>query len=135
MNTKKILLSLTVLILGVLGLNAQSQVISGPAISVNEEVHDYGNIAYDSPGTYEFIVTNIGTEPLIISDCSGSCGCTVPTCDKNPIMPGQTSQIKVKYDTKRQGPFTKTVTVNSNAKNEPSKILTIKGTVGANPNG
>lgn len=117
------------------GINAQSQVITGPAISVNEETHDYGNIGYDSPGTYDFIVTNIGTEPLIISNCSGSCGCTVPTCDTNPIMPGQNSQIKVKYDTKRPGAFTKTVTVNSNASNEPTKILTIKGTVGANPNG
>lgn len=132
---KKALLSLSFLVLAVCGMNAQKQLVSGPSISINEEVHDYGNIEYDSPGTYEFIVTNTGTEPLIISNCSGSCGCTVPTCDTNPIMPGDKSPIKVKYDTKRSGPFTKTVTVNSNATNEPSKILTIKGTVGANPNG
>ncbi len=132
---QKILLSLVFVIAGVCGMNAQKQLVSGPAIVVNEETHDYGNIEYDSPGTYEFIVTNTGTEPLIISNCSGSCGCTVPTCDNNPILPGEKSQIKVKYDTKRVGPFTKTVTVNSNATNEPSKILTIKGTVGANPNG
>jgi len=132
---KKIFLSLTLVFLAVCGINAQTQLVSGPAISVNEEVHDYGTIDYDSPGTYEFIVTNTGTEPLIISNCSGSCGCTVPTCDTNPVMPGEKSQIKVKYDTKRVGPFTKTVTVNSNATNEPSKILTIKGTVGANPAG
>lgn len=132
---KKALLSLAFAVIAVLGMNAQKQLVSGPAISVNEDVHDYGNIGYDSAGTYEFIVTNTGTEPLIISNCSGSCGCTVPTCDTNPVLPGEKSQIKVKYDTKRVGPFTKTVTVNSNATNEPSKILTIKGTVGANPNG
>ncbi|HEY8405105.1 MAG TPA: DUF1573 domain-containing protein [Flavobacteriales bacterium] len=126
---KRIILSLTFLIVAVSAMTAQKELISGPAISVNEEVHDYGTIPYDSPGTYEFIVTNTGTEPLIISNCSGSCGCTVPTCDTNPIMPGEQSKIKVKYDTKRVGPFTKTVTVNSNATNEPSKILTIKGTV------
>jgi hypothetical protein len=126
---KRIILSLTLLILAVSAMTAQKQLISGPAISVNEDVHDYGTIAFDSPGTYEFIVTNTGTEPLILSNCSGSCGCTVPTCDTNPIMPGEQSKIKVKYDTKRVGPFSKTVTVNSNASNEPSKILTIKGTV------
>jgi hypothetical protein len=126
---KRIILSLTFLIVAVSAMTAQKQLISGPAISVNEDVHDYGTIAFDSPGTYEFIVTNTGTEPLILSNCSGSCGCTVPTCDTNPIMPGEQSKIKVKYDTKRVGPFSKTVTVNSNASNEPSKILTIKGTV------
>jgi hypothetical protein len=131
---KRIILSLTFLIVAVSAMTAQKQLISGPAISVNEEVHDYGTVAFDSPGTYDFIVTNTGTEPLILSNCSGSCGCTVPTCDSNPIMPGEQSKIKVKYDTKRVGPFTKTVTVNSNATNEPSKILTIKGTVAPESN-
>ena len=94
------------------------------------ETHDYGTIKQGAYGTYEFKFTNTGNEPLIISTARGSCGCTVPTYPKEPIMKGQTSVIKVSYDTKRVGPFTKTVTIESNAKTNP-KMLTIKGVVEA----
>jgi hypothetical protein len=70
---------------------------------------------------------------LIISDAQGSCGCTVPTYPKNtPIKPGETQVIKVTYDTKRPGNFTKTVTIHSNAKT-PEKVITIKGVVESAP--
>ena len=113
---------------------AQNQLTTGPAISVDKEVHDYGNIPYNADGTCEFKVTNTGTEPLIMSKCKGSCGCTVPKCDPNPILPGESSIITVKYDTKRSGPINKSVTINSNAVNEPAKIVRIKGNVGPDPN-
>lgn len=93
------------------------------------DVHDFGTIEYAGNGTYEFKFKNTGKEPLIISDAKGSCGCTVPTYPKNvPIKPGESQVIKVTYDTKRAGNFTKTVTIHSNAKT-PEKILTIKGHV------
>ena len=70
---------------------------------------------------------------MIITDAKGSCGCTVPTYPKNiPIKPGETQAIKVTYDTKRPGNFTKTVTIHSNAKT-PEKVITIKGMVQAAP--
>ena len=94
------------------------------------ETHDYGTIKQGANGTYEFKFSNTGNEPLIISTARGSCGCTVPTYPKEPIMKGQTSVIKVSYDTKRVGPFTKTVTIESNGKTNP-KMLTIKGVVEA----
>jgi len=108
---------------------AQKEIISGPAISLDKDTHDYGTIKLGADGNCQFTVTNIGTEPLIISNCQGTCGCTVPQCDKAPIMPGQTSVIKVAYDTKRVGPFTKGVTISSNAVNESSKMINITGTV------
>ena len=93
------------------------------------DVHDFGTIEYAGNGTYEFKFKNTGKEPLIISDAKGSCGCTVPTYPKNiPIKPGETQVIKVTYDTKRPGNFTKTVTIHSNAKTG-EKVLTIKGHV------
>jgi hypothetical protein len=64
----------------------------------------------------------------VISDAKGSCGCTVPKWPKEPILKGQSGMINVSYDTKRPGPFTKTVTVTSNAKTA-TKVLTIKGVV------
>lgn len=130
---KKILFSLS-LALGVATTAfAQPELITGPAISLDKETHDYGDIAYDANGACQFKVTNTGTEPLVISNCQGSCGCTVPKCDPNPIAPGASSFIDVKYDTKRPGPFQKSVTINSNAVNSPVKVVTIKGTVGPDP--
>lgn len=98
-------------------------------MTFEKDVHDFGTIEYEGNGTYEFKFKNTGTEPLIISDAKGSCGCTVPTYPKNvPIKPGESQVIKVTYDTKRPGNFTKTVTINSNAKT-PQKVITIKGIV------
>jgi hypothetical protein len=91
---------------------------------------DYGTVtkADESAAAREFKFTNTGKSPLIISGCKGSCGCTVPTCPTEPILPGGKGSIKVHYDINRVGPFTKTVTVTSNAKN-PNETLKITGTV------
>ncbi len=97
-------------------------------ITFENETHDYGTIKQGANGTYEFKFKNTGKEPLIISNAQGSCGCTVPAWPKEPILPGQGNVIKVTYDTKRVGPFTKAVTLTSNAKT-PSKIINIKGVV------
>jgi hypothetical protein len=91
---------------------------------------DYGTVnkGDESNATRMFKFTNTGKSPLIISSCRGSCGCTVPTCPTEPILPGKSGEIKVHYDINRVGPFTKTVTVTSNAKN-PNETLKIAGTV------
>lgn len=91
---------------------------------------DYGTVTKgdESAASREFKFSNTGKSPLIISDCRGSCGCTVPTCPKEPILPGAKGSIKVHYDINRVGPFTKTVTVTSNAKS-PNETLKITGTV------
>jgi len=111
------------------GFATAQEVTNGPMITVDKEVHDYGTIAQGADGTCEFTVTNTGTEPLILTRCKGSCGCTVPKCEKAPIKPGDTSAISVKYDTNRVGPINKSVTITSNAVNEPTKVVRIKGKV------
>lgn len=95
-------------------------------------VHDYGNIKQGDNGECVFKFKNTGKEPLIISNCQGSCGCTVPACPKDPILPGKTGEIKVKYDTQRVGPISKSVTVQSNAKSG-MVTLQIKGNIEAKP--
>lgn len=102
---------------------------TGPMLSIDKEVHDYGTITQGNNGDCEFTVTNTGDQPLIISQCQGSCGCTVPNCDTAPIKPGATSVIKVHYDSNRVGAINKSVTITSNATNAPSKVVTIKGTI------
>jgi len=128
---KKVLFTL---VLGAVAFIGSAQ-DSGPMISLNKDTHDYGTIKLNADGNCEFVVTNTGTEPLIMSNCKGSCGCTVPKCEKNPIMPGESSIIKVAYDTKRVGPINKSVTITSNAVNEPTKVIRIKGTVEGDPAG
>ena len=98
-------------------------------LTLDKEVHDYGTIKQGANGECVFVVKNTGSAPLIISNCKGSCGCTVPQCDKAPIAPGGTQEIKVKYDTKRVGPINKSVTITSNATNTPTKMIRIKGNV------
>ena len=101
-------------------------------IKFDKAVHDYGTIKQGGNGECEFKFINNGKEPLVITNCQGSCGCTVPTCPKEPILPGKSGVMKVKYDTQRVGPIYKTVTVNSNAKSG-TVTLQIKGTVDAVP--
>ena len=101
---------------------------NAPTITFDSEVVDYGTIEQGADGVREFKFTNNGKEPLIISNARGSCGCTVPTWPKEPIKPGESSVIKVKYDTKRLGAINKSVTITSNAAT-PTKVVRIKGKI------
>ena len=105
---------------------AQAQKVA--KIEFKSETIDYGEIMKGSDGLRVFQFTNVGDAPLVIEDVKSSCGCTVPKKPEEPIMPGKTGEIEVKYDTKRVGPIRKTVTVYSNAV-EPTKALKIKGLV------
>ncbi|MCO6485236.1 MAG: DUF1573 domain-containing protein [Saprospiraceae bacterium] len=100
----------------------------GPVMSFESMEVDYGKIEQNADGNRKFVFTNTGTEPLVIKNARGSCGCTVPTWPKEPIMPGEKASIDVKYDTNRVGPFTKTITLTTNEA-IGTKMLTIKGEV------
>ncbi|MGB0886917.1 MAG: DUF1573 domain-containing protein [Vicingaceae bacterium] len=83
--------------------------------SFKEVAHNFGTIKQDSKNTKIFKFTNTGSEPLIIEDAKGSCGCTVPKYPKEPIKPGSTGEIEVVYNPgKQQGAQTKTVTLTAN---------------------
>jgi len=99
-----------------------------PKMEFKTEVIDYGTIKKNADGVRYFKFKNTGSAPLVIKTVKGSCGCTVPTKPNQPIMPGQSGEIKVKYATNRVGRFTKTVTVVSNASDKP-KVVRIKGEV------
>lgn len=103
---------------------------NAPEFKWDNTTIDYGTVTKsdESNSKREFKFTNVGKSPLIISSCRGSCGCTVPTCPTEPVLPGGKGSISVHYDINRVGPFTKTVTVTSNAKN-PNETLKITGTV------
>ena len=110
----------------------QEKEITDATIDFETKVVDYGLIENKSDGARKFVFKNNGTDPLIIKNAKGSCGCTVPTWPREPIAPGATGEIGVQYDTKRIGKFTKTITLTTNAGKVPV-ILTIKGEVSPPP--
>mgnify|MGYP000359684087 CR=1 FL=1 len=135
---KKVLFTFGLFALITGGVNAQATQTTAQPIKVEnpnaaeitfeKEVVDYGTIEQGADGVREFKFTNTGKEPLLISNARGSCGCTVPTWPKEPIKPGESSTIKVKYDTKRLGAINKSVTITSNAAST-TKVIRIKGKI------
>ena len=118
---------ITILFIGLISLsvNAQDKVAK---IEFKTDTIDYGTIEKGSNGVRVFEFTNTGNAPLIISNVSSTCGCTVPSWTKEPVMPKATGKIEVKYDTNRVSPIRKTITVISNA-DTPTVALKIKGDV------
>lgn len=105
----------------------------GPKIEfmAKDNTIDYGTITKESDsGIRSFEFKNTGDAPLIITNVQSTCGCTVPTKPKGPILPGQTDKIDVKYNM-NPGPIRKTITVESNAVNvtDGMTALKIKGEV------
>jgi hypothetical protein len=149
---KKVILSLALLMTTsavVLAQNAPKPTLGdanttikaqAPASSLTTEnmyfkfsVHDFGTIQEGPAAEHEFEFTNTGKEPIIISNVSASCGCTTPSYSKDPVLPGKKGTIKASYNTQgRVAPFTKTITITSNA---GIKVLTIKGEVEKAPSG
>jgi hypothetical protein len=134
---KNLILSVGIMFLSTFVAKAQDAAQPAPnpnaaEIVFEQEVLDYGTIEHNADGNRVFKFKNTGKEPLIITNCVGSCGCTVPTWPKEPIKPGASAEIKVKYATDRVGAFEKTITVSSNAKTS-SKVIKIKGVVKPDP--
>ena len=121
---KKLVILLFVGMIG-FAVSAQEKVAK---IKFETETIDYGTIEKGANGVRVFEFTNIGDAPLVITKVKSTCGCTVPSWPKAPVMPGETGQIEVKYDTKRLDVFIKTILVTSNAQ-RPSIALKIKGNV------
>ena len=86
---------------------------------------DYGTIEYNSDPLRKVKFTNTGTEPLVIENARGSCGCTVPDWPKNPIAPGESATIDVRYDTKRVGRISKSITITTNEENGTHRLQVI----------
>ena len=102
---------------------------TNPQIEFETTTIDYGTIEKGSNGERIFKFKNKGNADLIITNVKSSCGCTIPKKPEVPIAPGASSQIVVRYDTKRVGPFRKTITVSTNQENNSIIALKLKGTV------
>lgn len=91
--------------------------------------YDFGQVKEGDIVTYAYEFTNTGKVPLIISDARSTCGCTVPKWTKEPIAPGESDKIEVRFDTKnKKNQQHKAVTITANT--YPSKTtVALKGFV------
>ena len=113
----------TLLFIGLVCFSSSAQ-----EFKFEKETINYGKILKGSDGVRTFVFTNVGDQPLVIKSIKSSCGCTVPEKPEQPIMPGEKGEIKVSYDTKRPGGFSKVITIFSNA-TSARKLLKVKGYV------
>lgn len=111
------------------------QAPDGPTTTMqfDSELHDFGTIGDGDKVTHTFVFTNTGDKPLVVSNAKGSCGCTVPNWDKDPVMPGETGELTIQYDSKNKGSVdgkvdTKFVTVTANTVPSTQR-LTIRANV------
>jgi len=105
--------------------------VKNAIIKVNEDVHEFGKIEQNSIAQTTFIIGNTGTDTLEVFSANPSCGCTASFPGKKRIPPGDTSQLKISFDphNKAEGDMTKTITIVSNSKTDPQKVVRIHGTI------
>lgn len=109
-------------------LTASAQDNTKPEFKFNEEKHDFGKIPQGTPVTTLFEYTNVGQEPLIVTQVQPSCGCTIADFTKTPVKKGEKGTIKITYNASVASPFNKSITITSNAAT-PTKIISIVGEV------
>lgn len=110
-----------------------AQAVYYPEMSFEEVEHDFGTIAKGTNVEHTFKFTNTGKAPLVITNATSTCGCTVPTYPRNEsIAPGETREMTVKFDGSGQGQVAKTVTITANTESGTEK-LRIKAFVEADP--
>jgi hypothetical protein len=92
---------------------------NSPKIVFNKTSHDFGELILYSPAFCEFKFYNKGKAPLILSEISAACGCTVPSWPRKPIVPGDSDIIVINFLPDETGSIDKNVTVFSNATKMP----------------
>lgn len=96
-------------------LTVALSVVAQPRISSNKEKHHFGQVAWKHPVVVEYTITNTGNKPLVLSNVTTSCACSVAEWTKTPIAPGQKGTVQATFDAKALGRFNKSVGIYSNA--------------------
>lgn len=99
-----------------------SQNVVYPVLTFEEEEFDFGTIQQNAAQEHVFKFTNTGKAPLVITNATSTCGCTVPTFTKDPIAPGDSGEMLVKFNGSGQGQVTKTVTVTANTETGTEQV-------------
>ncbi len=91
--------------------------------NLSESLIDFGSVTLGATKTVNVTFTNTGTKPLIIFNVYTNCGCTEVDYPKEPFKPGKSGILKISYSaTEGEGVFSKTITINTNAKNKKENL-------------
>ena len=104
--------------------------LAQPKATFDKKVHEFGVVLWKHPATATFTIKNDGDKPLVISNVTTSCGCTVADWTKTPIAPGATGTVSSTFDAKALGHFYKDIGVYCNAADRPIYLM-IQGEVSA----
>ena len=106
--------------------------LAQPKATFDKKIHEFGVVLWKHPATATFTIKNDGDKPLVISNVTTSCGCTVADWTKTPIAPGATGTVSSTFDAKALGHFYKDIGVYCNAADRPIYLM-IQGEVSADP--
>jgi hypothetical protein len=128
---KAVLGSLLVAVLGVstlageqAGKKTGNDSVKGPRIEIAPESHDFGKVKQNQKLDKEFELKNVGTEDLVLGRISTSCGCTAALTSKKTLKPGESTSLKVTFETRRyKGAVQRSVSI---ASNDPRRVRTLR---------
>lgn len=94
-----------------------------PIMKFKSKHHTFGELVQGEKVKHTFKFTNTGNTPLIINNAKATCGCTVPSWPKEPILPNEKGAIEVVFNSEgKMGAFNKTITINANTMPNTNKI-------------
>ena len=112
-----------VLFLGLISITSFAQSEKQAKISFEVSTHDFGDITQGDQVQHVFKFTNSGTAPLVLTNVATTCGCTAPTWPREAILPGESGEILIKFNSAgKMGTQNKVITIYSNANNNPERI-------------
>ncbi len=98
-------------------------------IDFKEKIYEFGDVSLKKGKvSHEFIFTNTGNKPLVITNARADCGCTRPEYSLEPVAPGKTGKLKVTFAPAAKGHFSKKITVTTNGNPRKARLI-IRGEV------
>jgi Protein of unknown function (DUF1573) len=119
-----------ILVLSYLLISVSYSQLLGPRLTCQEKEYDFGNVVQGEKVKHNYVITNTGDDTLKISNVRASCGCTAALPDKNELLPGESTNIKVEFNSLgRSGHQVKHITIRSNDTDNPEILLDLYGDV------
>lgn len=114
--------------IGALWLGLATEAVAQARFTSNVQMHHLGQVEWKHPASVQYVITNTGTEPLVLTEVEPDCACTAAQWTQEPIAPGERGTVEVTFDAEALGHFQKSVAIFTNA--EPHVVyLTFDGEV------
>ena len=98
---------------------AAAGIVAQPRFTSNIETNRLGQVAWKQPVSVQYLITNTGNLPLVVTEVEPDCECSAVQWTQTPISPGGQGTIDMTFDARALGRFSKSVAVFSNAQSAP----------------